>query len=42
MQMAYDSIDYLYSDFKHLLDDMMLIRSLPWKLGHDLDLRISF
>ena len=36
------SIDYLYSDFKYILDDMMLIRSLPWNVGHDLDLKISF
>ena len=38
MQMAYD---YLYSDFKYILDDM-IIRSLPWKVDHDLDLKISF
>ena len=42
MQMAYDSIDYSYTDFKYILDDMILIRSLSWKVGHDLDLKISF
>ena len=35
-------IDYSYTSFKSILDDVMLIRSLPRKVGHDLDLKISF
>ena len=32
-------IDY---SFKSMLDDVMLSRSWPWKVGHDLDLKFSF
>ena len=39
MQMAYD---LALTTYKYILDDMMLIRSLPWKVGHELDLKISF
>ena len=27
-----------YTSFKYVLDDIMLIRSQPMKVGHDLDL----
>ena len=43
MQMAYylTSITHIYV-FKYILYDIMLIRSYPGKVGHDLDLKISF
>ena len=34
-------IDYSYTSFNYILDDMMLIRSWTTKVGHDLDLKIS-
>ena len=33
-------IDYSFTSCKYILDDMS-IRSLPGKVGHDLDLKIS-
>ena len=36
------SIDYSYTSFKYILHDMMLIRLQTRKVGHDLDLKISF
>ena len=35
-------IDYSYTSFNYILDDVMLIRSEPRNVGHDLDLKISF
>ena len=34
-------IDYSYTSYKCILDNMMSIRSKPRKAGHDLDLEIS-
>ena len=34
-------IDYSYTSCKYILDDMVLSRSKPRKVGHDLDLKIS-
>ena len=34
-------IDYSYTSFNYILDDMMLIRSWTTKVVHDLDLKIS-
>ena len=43
MQIAYDLAFTTYIQIlSHILDDMMLIRPLPWKVGHDLDLKVSF
>ena len=36
------SIDYSYTSFKSILHDMMLIGLQTRKVGHDLDLKISF
>ena len=42
MQIAYYVTDYSYTSFKSILDDVMLIRSYPGKVGHDVVLKISF
>ena len=41
MQMAYDLTLTTHTGFKYILDDMMLITSLPSKVGHDLDFEIN-
>ena len=35
-------IDYSYTSCKSIHDDMMSIGSKPRKVGHDLNLKISF
>ena len=35
-------IDDSYTSCKYILDDMVLIRSKPRKVDHDLDLKIAF
>ena len=35
-------IDYSYTSYKYILDDMVLIRSKLRKVDHDLDLKIAF
>ena len=42
MQMAYDLTLTTLCKFKYILHGMMLIRSPTRKVGHDLDLKISF